>query len=296
MQIARIKYFLAVVVDGTFSEAAETLYTTQSAVSKQIIALEKELGVTLFDRTTRRVQLTAAGEVFLTYAKTMLNTFNAMNDALIELQAAQQERLHIGSIPVMAQYGVTTLIMQFQKKWGTVHLEVDERESSDLLTAMDNKEYEMAFFRTDQINIKKYQVMQLFEDQLMAVVPTSHPLANKGEISLSQLAEESFLLLSERTSLYRYCIKACERAGFTPHIIYTGTRTENIVGMVEQGMGIALLMEKPTRFVPHENTVLLPLKENLTSHISLIRLRNAKPSAMGQEFWSFVRMKTASRR
>lgn len=297
MQMSKIKCFLAIVTCGTFSEAAEMLYTTQSTVSKQILALEAELSVTLFDRTTRRVKVTPAGDVFLEYARKMLELNNHMKNALSDLQIQSQSIFRIGSIPVMVQYNLTTLIAEFRRKHTHVCMEVDEQEADDLLTALDNGDYEMIFYRIDQCNAQKYQIMKLCEDKLVLVVSQAHPLAQKSEISLADLSHEAFLFLDRRTSLYGYCIKACQQAGFTPQIVYTGTRIENIVSMVGQAMGIALLMEQTARFVLHDNThvVLVPLKEDLRTYISLIRLRKKKPSAIGQEFWDFVRANCVNR-
>lgn len=290
MQIVQIKMFLAIVVAGTFSEAAEMLYTTQATISKQIAALEKEWNTSFFDRSHRKPELTQSGRVFLKYAQTFMDTYNALGEELSVLTDYQGGKALVASIPVMAQYGIIRLIGRFRTAHPEVQLIVDERESSDIPGALEDRQYEMAFCRLENLDLSRYQSIKLYEDSIAVLLPASHPFAKEEALSLRQLQNETFMLLGENTSLFHACVNACKRyGGFTPNVGYTGTRLENIVEMVGQGMGISLAMKTPAQYVIKQDVVIVPLREQIGSEIGLVRLRRRMPSIAGDRFWVYVR-------
>lgn len=292
MQIEHIKTFLAVTICGSFVEAANSLYTTQATVSKRIMSLEKELDVQLFDRSRRTVALTETGELFLQYAERFLVLYNEMHASFDVQRIKQKSSLCVGAIPVMAQYGITAVITAFRKDNPNIQMTLDEREASDLLPALDHGQYEMVFLRSEGlVQSNRYQFFNVDSDRLTAVLPITHPLARNASVSLTALKDDDFLLLEKRTALLDMCMNACQQVGFTPHVVYSGTRIENIIDMVGQGMGISLLMEKPARFVSNKNVMLMPLEEAVTSYIALVRLRKSKPSHAAEMFWSHARNK-----
>ena len=111
MDIAQVQYVLAVAAAGSFSAAAEELYISQSSLSKQVIALERELGVALFDRSKRQIALTPAGAAFLAHARAIDAAYRALLADLGRFKTAPS--LRIVAIPVIAQYGITAYIAQF---------------------------------------------------------------------------------------------------------------------------------------------------------------------------------------
>lgn len=290
MQINRIKVFLAVVISGTFSEAAEILYTTQASVSKQIMALEKELDIQLFNRSRRRAELTPAGKVFLDYAKKLLDTYNEMTNALGEVTAHQSMQTTLASLPIMAQYGFISLISEFRKAHPKVSLIVDEREASDIINGLNDGQYELAFVRSRGLDHAKYQQILLYHDRLAVMLPAEHPLAKEKTISILQLKEETFLMLGKQTSYYELFFEVCRQYGdFIPKIGYTGTHMESVVGMVSKNMGISLMMDIPARFMQRNNTAVVALKEDILSSVVLARMRKRSPSLAGNLFWSYIR-------
>jgi LysR family transcriptional activator of glutamate synthase operon len=296
MQLISIKFFLAVVISGTFTQAAEVMYTTQSTVSKQINALEKELGVLLFDRSKRKVTLTSAGNLMLEHAEKLLDSYNEMAHAMEELSSRHGNQTALASIPVMAHYGIIALISEFRTSHPNFNLIVDECEASDIIQGMKEKQYEMAFMRSMGIDQAKYQRIVLFTDRLAALLPAGHPLADQKSISIRQLRNETFLLLGKRTSLYDYCVNACKQHGdYAPNIGFTGTHMENIVEMVGQGMGVSLMMETPAGHLQKGNTRLVALKEEIVSQVILVRLRRLSPTVVGDSFWSYIRDWSARR-
>jgi len=288
MQVNRLKYFVTVAEQGNFSAAAEKLYTTQSAVSKQIMALERELEVTLFERSHRRAVLTRQGEVVLRHAERVLADYGEMLAELRDIQEQEGGKLSIASIPVMRQYGITELVGRFRGENRDLVMSVGEMEGNEILAAMKSGRYDMAFLRLEQMVDPAYESIPLAEDVLTALLPESHKLAGEKEISLAQLKDEPFLLLNEGTLLRGMCIDACRSSGFMPTVAYSGTRNENIAELVAMGMGVSLVMEKFYRHWKPEGVCCIPLKERFVSTIGLVRAKKKVYSEAGERFWNYV--------
>ena len=289
MRLERLKYFLTVAETGSFSEAAERLYTTQSAVSKQVIALEKELGVSLFDRSRRRVILTEPGQIVFSHAQGIAESCDKMFSAVQAYCRRTGGVLSVASIPVMGQYGITELVGGFRKSHPGITMSVGELESSEILAALEQGRYEMAFMRAEQLPDAGYECLPLAFDILAALLPESHPLADEKQISLSLLKDEPFLLLNEGTLLHKMCVDACRRCGFTPRIAYTGTRNENIAELAALGMGVSLVMEKFYLYARPAGVRCIPLEEHITSTIALVRLQKHRPTDAACLFWAYIR-------
>ena len=289
MQVNRLKYFIAVAKHGNFSAAAEELYTTQSAVSKQIMALERELEVTLFDRTHRRVVLTEYGEIVLRYAERVLSEFDEMLVQLKKVHRQEGGRLSIASIPVMRQYGITELVGSFRRDNTDIIMSVGEMEGNEILAAMESGEYDMAFLRLEQMADPSYESIPLAGDELTVLLPEGHKLAGQSELSLIQLKDEPFLLLNEGTLLRGLCVDACRRSGFVPMVAYSGTRNENIAELVAMGMGVSLVMEKFYCHLKPEGVRCIPLKERIVSTIGLVRAKKNVHSEASDRFWNYVK-------
>jgi LysR family transcriptional regulator, transcription activator of glutamate synthase operon len=135
MEIKQVQYFLMLSETGSFSAAAEELYISQSSLSKQIIALEKELNSQLFDRSKRKIALTPAGEAFLIHARNMNSAYQALLAEMAQYKTTTS--LSIVAIPVIAQYGITSYIAQFKQAHPNIQFTLDEREATAILPLLE---------------------------------------------------------------------------------------------------------------------------------------------------------------
>lgn len=284
MEIEHIREFMVLSETRNFTETAERLFTSQSTISKHLKQLESELGAPLFDRTGRRVELNEFGTLFLPYAKTILTAEYDCQTAFFNKLETLRETLTIGSIPVMAQYHITDIIIRFKKENTNFTIDVIEYEASDLIQLVRNGTCEAAFIRETGEPIEDLVRIPYFTDHLAALVPASHPFADRGEIELKELYSEEFMFLREKTCLYDMCIAACKEAGFTPNIVFTGHRLENMIDFVMKGMGIALLMKQQAAFAPKDSSRLLEIVPPVTNQISLVYRKNAKLSPAALHF------------
>lgn len=257
MVIEHIAEFIVLAQTENFLEASMNLYISQSTLSKHIKALEKSLGCTLFDRTTRQCKLNENGRFFLTYARQIAQLHHECKAAFRLRNAHSRGSITIGSIPILAQCGITDAIVQFNKVYPNYDIHIIEEESANLKELLHNDKCDFAFIR-DVGESDDHFVKKTFKnDQLVAVFPRSHPYARLKSIQVKSLQNESLLLLHPQTLIYRLSMKLYSEAGIQPNIAYTSHRIENIIDLVEKGGGVALLMRQSAEFYRHSHKITL---------------------------------------
>lgn len=291
MEIEYLREFTVVAKLGSFSRAAEELCLSQSALSKHILALERELGAPLLVRNSRNVSLSVAGAQILPLAAQIYQLSNKIRVAADRQSLREKTFLRIASIPVMAQYNITRLLAMFQQLHPTVALEVTECEQKELLSLLEKGECELAFYRRGLGDEEHLSFIEICRDNLVAVLPQGHPLSQQPQIHLLELKDEPLLFLDQQTGFHHLYAALCRGAGFVPNITYTGHRPENIVDLVAQNMGVGLLMRRHTDFVANPEVVTVDITPTVESSVCLVCRSDRSLSSQGQSFWDFVASK-----
>lgn len=284
MDLTYLKEFVTLADIGNYLEAADQLYISQSALSRHIKAMEDELGIRLFDRSTRKISLTKFGELFYPYALNITNLHNQYQAALFDYKRSISGTLSIGSIPAIAQYRIIDLLMHFQKNYPDFSLNLIEEDSLQLIDRIKKNDLELAFIRTNVRNYPDFVQIPYAEDPLIAVLPAAHPLAARKSLRLPELADETLLLLSSNTFMYQLCVSECCKAGFEPKVGYTGNRSENILAMAEKGAGIALLTRNPIQPLKSRHLSIVRIEPEIVTRISLIYRKDKKLSLPAEQF------------
>lgn len=288
MELSYLKEFIVLSETGNYLEAADQLYISQSSLSRHIKALEDELGVTLFERTTRKVILNTPGSMFLPYARQIVGLHQKYQDDLYTYKKNIQGTLSIGSIPSMQQYNILDLVIRYEQKYPNYSLNMIEDDPIRLTTMVQNGELDMAFIRTISPVKAPFAAIEYTRDYLTAVVPVGHKLASKTTISLSDLKNENLLLLSTDTYMYQLCVNACHQAGFEPIIKHTSRRGENLLALVQKNMGIALLTRKPIQESQRTDIISINIAPEISTSISLIYRKDHSLSIPAREFLSMA--------
>lgn len=291
MNIEQFRYFSNLAITLNFTETAEMNFTTQSNVSKHIITLERELDVTLFSREHRIITLTDAGKALLPYAKKILSDYSALNQAILPFQNTKGSIIKMCAIPVMANYNVTGLIAEFFHNYPDILLDVRELESINLLRELDQGTCDIVFTRIFKTNLNKYEKIIFEIDKFAVVLPENHHLANKKMILLSELKDELFFQLDKSTQLFNLFYSTCENAGFKPKIGYSGTRIDNILDFVSNGMGISLIMESSVKHLNFPGIVVIPIDITVRSELAFMRSKSKKHSWASNIFWKYLSQK-----
>lgn len=297
MEINYFKEFVVLAETRNYWEASERLFLNQSTLSKHIKNLEQELGVELFARTTRKVELTEYGTALLPYAQTIANAQFDYSATLLNLKDQNKNILTIGSIPVIAQYNITSIFIDFRKRYPEYHYRICEDDTKELLQLLLRKKCELVFLRETNITLsqntfEKHEIVRIpyMQDHLIAVLPNDHPLAGRQEITLRELQGEDFCFIKDGSFMYDVCRSACHEAGIIPNIVYDSHRLDNIFDMVTRGKCVALMMNKhgahPIESDMSENPPFSTVKitPTIMSQISLCYLKKAPLSRAARQF------------
>ena len=242
MELRHFEYFVAVAEELSFTRAAQRLSMAQSPISEQIRKLERELGVTLFTRTTRSVELTPAGRIFYDRAKTVLaGAQNAANSARLAGQG-RLGRLALGFGGSATYELMPQLLRAYKQRYPNVVLEV----RSDLLTPV-----QVAGLLDDSISVGLLRppvgadtlvVEVIREEPLVALLPVTHRLASRVDLDLAELRDEDFISYpsSPPASVFLAVQAACQQVGFAPRIHQEVADTASLVALVAAGLGVAL--------------------------------------------------------
>lgn len=293
MDLHKLQVFVNLSQTLNYTETAEELFTTQGSISKQIQALEKELETELFVRAHRKIALTEQGKLVLPYAKKILNEYGQLTTKLNEFQDAKAMKLELHTIPTMPNYRSFKLITNFLQAYPEFQLQLQEEESYNLITSLKNGQCEMIFARTFDFYDDSIERIDVETDKFVAVLPKNHPLAQKASLDLKLLQNECFLILGPSTNMYNQVLKLCQQAGFEPKITYEGTRVDLIMQMVQNNLGISLMMAKTVQNYDHAKYALVPLKQNVENQLSFMRLKGNHSKA-NDRFWNYLQMSVRS--
>lgn len=288
MTFEQIDYFICAAQSRTFFDAAETMHISQSALSKQIMKLERELDLTLWDRSKRNAVLTPAGEIFYKEALKISRQYHHSLEVMSNYKDSEKSSLHVGTLPFLSQYHLTSLIHSFCAKYPDLPFSLHEVEDQELLSGLENEIFDLIFVRKNMLDPALHTFHLLTEDRLVAVFPSGHFLASRPFVSLKELEGENFILMPPHTSIYRLCMHSFHDAGIHPHILRTA-RAESIVSAVEIGEGISLLTESSFRFFRQPSLASVPVNGLEKLSIGIAHKKNMALTASAECFLQFVK-------
>ncbi|MGN1103379.1 MAG: LysR family transcriptional regulator [Candidatus Coproplasma sp.] len=283
MEINYLKEFVHLADVGNFLTAADDLFISQSSLSKHIKAIESELGTPLFNRTTRKVRLTEAGETFLIYAREIARQQAEYTKAINKILTKSDDVVSLGALPTMAQYDITDIVYTFQRKNPDMKLNLIMGDTYELKAKLDDGTIDMAFLRDTEQTDDYYRIF-FHLDNLVAVVPVKHPLSSQDSIRLEQLKDQDLCVMAQNTMLYDLCDKVCKQAGFDMKVFYSGHHLTNIADFVTKGEAIALITEGQTKFMRNPHIKVLDIEPKVEMEINLCYKQSYKPTQAGRKF------------
>lgn len=265
MDMEQLQCILEIVRHGTFLDAAEALNRSQSSVSKSVQRLEQELGTPIFERTTRHVQLTPAGEDVLAHAQQIVTHYNSLLRAVENHRTASLHELHIGSIYFGLNNQLIPLVGQFMNLHPSLNVTMEESTTSPLLARLEQRSLDVVFVssmylqnrqRSNFSSDPRYISCSFSLDPYYVIVNPNNPLAKRKGLSYHDLAGQRLITLDKNMDVYHHAINTTlEHYQVKLSGIIQCTTVRSALHMVSQNIGIAIL----TKLVLEESEDLVPI-------------------------------------
>lgn len=245
MELRHLRYFVTVAEELHFTRAAERLHIAQPPLSQQIQALEEELGVSLFARSKRRVELTDAGQQFLLRARAILAATQAAAEEAKRVALGEEGELRIGftsSLPLTPI--LPAMVQDYHQHFPRIRLRLREMYTNDQFEALRRNELDVGFVRYNEIlEPSGIQLKTLRRDPLLMVINERHSLAGSPGVSLVQFRDEGFVAFPDTagSGLKNHFRQLCTRAGFSPLVAQEAGEAITQIGLVAAGLGVAVL-------------------------------------------------------
>ncbi|MBB6098771.1 DNA-binding transcriptional LysR family regulator [Deinobacterium chartae] len=249
MELKQLRYFVALAEELHFGRAAERLGLTQPPLSRQMRALEDDLGVRLFRRSTQRVELTEAGRALLPEARALLE--RAETAARHARRAARGEtgRLEVGFTLPMTWEQLSVLIAHLQVPYPEAKVTLHDLSSLEVTAGVRSGHLDAGFVLLPA-EAPQLGMAALWTEPPAVLLPARHPLAERHALSLADLAPEGFVLPSREPAYAGAVIRACQRAGFTPKVVQEAVRLSTVMGLVAGGLGVSVIPASVEHILP----------------------------------------------
>ncbi|MCC3376461.1 LysR family transcriptional regulator [Cohnella sp. REN36] len=249
MEFRLLQYVIQIAAERNFSRAAEKLHIAQPSLSQQLSKLEKELGVLLFKRSTNSVELTHAGTVFVAKAQQIVDMTEQLRREMEDLADLRKGRIVVGSLPMTGSHVLPHVLPAFRSAYPDIEIALVEDTSAQLeqLTASGGTDVCLLSLPLVEPALAYEPII---EEEICLAVPPDHPLAaaaSSRQVSLAEVAEESFVMLKKGQGFRALAFRMCQDAGFSPRVGVESTNIETVQSLVAAGMGVALVPEMVTR-------------------------------------------------
>lgn len=267
LTLKQFQYFIKIVEEGSFTAASEKLFIAQSALSRQMKLLEEEIGFQLFDRTDKRVKLTAAGEVFYKKIKDNLLYLNEIIDLAKSVSEGKNRQIKIAHSSSIIMDHKKVQVLKEVSLTQQLSFEINTLSSEQQILALMNGEIDIGFIRPPvRHTLDEMSILKLYEEPLMVAVHTEHAKFAKAEkVYLKDLKDECFVTTAhaDRGGLSYLVANLCLAAGFTPQKAPILSRKVSQLQLVAANLGISIVPEEFKQILPNQ-VKLLPLADDLS--------------------------------
>lgn len=288
MDIDTLNYFINAAECLSFAQAAKQMYISQSTLSNRIAALEKELGVSLFERTTRSVALTAAGEFFLAEAKNITQRLGEAALRTRELAAGSQGSLSIGYLDVLGYDFMERVVTSFHRDYPGVNLSLHKYNYLMLLKTLNDMNADVGIMVPPSDSLPQALVGKpVLAARLKLLTRKDNPLAGKTSVKISDLKDEPLLMVDKESAktLNDTVSRIFARQGLIPEIAYVCDGPEELAISVSSGMGSAIVSSFMSAAIKKsDNLCMIPISHILDTYNLVIISHRDNPNACIRSF------------
>lgn len=295
METQLLEVFRTVARHGSITTAARALSFTQSAVSRQIAALEADIGARLFDRLPRGVALTEEGRELLPHAEAVLDRLDAARRDLDDLRGLGRGRLRVGAFPTAVAALVPRAMASFRSAHPEISLSLVEGVTPRLLERLLADEADVAVVSTSpagELDRERFDLRHLLDERLLVAVARDHRLARRRSVRLADLAQDAFVVGSATAE--NSLLRASLPSGFSPRIDIVAAEWTGKLGCVAAGLGVALVPALAVRGSPPDIALLrLHPDDESVRQIFAATVRGRTPSPAVTQFLAHLRAEAA---
>ena len=285
MQIQQLRYFLAVAEVRHFTLAARELRVAQATLSKQVSALERDLGAALFSRARGNITLTPAGEALLPLARRILADVDTARREVEDLTGLRRGRVRIGGTPSLLGGLLADVLAAFHEAFGGIELSVTQGGSRDLMAELSGGALDFALIVLPlQEGDPVLETQPLLREELVVAAPVGHPPPLKrGEVRISDLRSRPLVMFRQGYDLREATIAAWRHAGIEPRFAIEGGEMDAVLRFVEAGLGVAVV---PSGVLPGRPGITgYPMaRPGLRRTVALARRKDVQPTHAAREF------------
>lgn len=243
MTLRNLQYFIAAATEQHFGRAAEALNISQPAISRQVRDLELEIGVTLFDRQSRGVKLSAAGEAFLEHANQITLAYEHACEHARRVNRGEVGRLRVGFNDFSIGYErVPSAFKQFRLRFPSIGLELVAMSSVKQLDSLSSGKLDAGFLYYYDLS-QQFEHFMLGKEDILLALPSTHRLVKKSKIAIRDLMDEPFIGIRRDAMPHHHdrLIVACNQSGLTPRVVQETHNESTLLRLISVEMGLGLI-------------------------------------------------------
>lgn len=272
-----LQYFIKVVEHGSFTKAAADTYLSQPTLSKAIKKLEMELNVQLLERSTRSLKLTDAGVVVYKQGQKILSAAKELRTLLDETRHLPTGEIKFGVPPIVGTLFFPSIAKNFREKHPHVSLELIEVGAKKTEKLVEEGQVDVGIIALPT-DMSKFNVSTFIKEEFMIYTGIDDSLADKEPVELAQFAAEDFIVLTKEFTTREIIIQACQKAGFSPNIVYESSQWDLIMELVSNRLGVTLLPKSIYKKVSKMKIKALPLQSSPMWELGIITRKDSYQS------------------
>ncbi|MGU3473718.1 LysR family transcriptional regulator [Paenibacillus sp. D51F] len=240
MEIRHLHYLLEIAKQQNITKAAEALHLTQPTLSKIVKAMEDELGVPLFDRSSKQLRLTDAGTAAIKRVPSVLRAVQDVRTAIDDVARLKVGSISIGLPPVIGSVFFPRVVSPFQQLYPDVSFQMAEEGAKKIEAMLMGGDLDIGVV-VGPVDEEAFHAIPFIRQRLALAVHESHPLADRSSVSMGDLEQEAFILFAYGFAVRQHVLRACQAAGYEPRIVHSSSQWDLMAEMVGAGAGITIL-------------------------------------------------------
>ncbi|MCC8059254.1 MAG: LysR family transcriptional regulator [Clostridiales bacterium] len=292
MDLNQLRYFVKLSEVQNFSKAAEELYVTQPTLSQRIKRLEQELGVDLFVRSTRSVQLTEAGQLCYEQAKTVLEDLNKLMTMAEEIHRRKAGHIAIGILAVLPHWNISAALNDFRKKYPQIDINMEFDWSKALIDQLLKKKLDVViskvFWNEGSPEFADLEVYPIDEGELEVILGRNHPLAGQKTVRLEQLAGEQVLMADQHACIAHKLNDITKEKGLPPLQYQEVRSNSSMFRIIESNVGVSVMSHDILQEYSYADVCMRPLEPCTCLQTAVVFRKGQQDDALPKLFKNYI--------